>query len=72
MWCDFLKRNCILSSDQGWRGRDLKSPAELTSGPWWIWQGQGGEIGPMGDGSLGWALLASRDFLAQVGGPTAR
>ena len=58
------QRSCILSSDQGWWGRDLKSPAELTSGPWWIWQGQGGEIGPMGDGSLGWALLASRGFLA--------
>lgn len=66
------RRSCIWSNDQGWRGRDLKAPAELTSRPRWIRQGRAWGVGAMGGGSLGWALLASRGFLAQVGGPTAR
>ena len=35
------QRSCILSTDQGWRGAIWRLPAELTSGPWCIWQGAG-------------------------------
>lgn len=56
------------------RGVSLKAALQSSSlGPGALGKGLGGGgPGPLGGSSLGWSLLASRGFLAQVGSHAAR